>query len=955
MSSPRLHPGVQTGSQWSSGRPQRARSLKGRRLRLHVELLEDRTLLSSANQVLVGQMYQDLLQRPADAGGLANWTAALDQGASPARVALDLAQSAEGRAVQVQSLYQQFLHRGADTAGLAGFTQALAAGQTLEQVAAAFVASPEYYQNRARGSDSGFLNALYEDVLDRPVDPSGATAFGKALASGTTRAQVVGAILSSDERRQELVQNYYQSFLHRAAEAGGLTNWVTVLQQGARDEQVIAGIIGSAEYALQLQQPADTLGGVQRAAGKPATSWKDDVRVATTGTTITLAGTQTIDGVALAVGDRVLVKDQMTASQNGIYVVSPGPWMRADDAKTSDDITPEMAVRVSEGVTNAHAEWFLATQNPIMLGSTSLNFAKLLPWADVRAFGARGDGSTNDLPAITAAINAGAGLVLFPRGTYKITTTSTGGRITLPDNTELWFEEGAAISIDSATTLTCFATIIAGRHLIFAGSGSVSLPLANEIPAEWFGAVGDGAVGQAAANTTAIQRAINCAQFSGNNNASVTFGAGAFCYSDTLNVTGANHGISFVGNLTAALQEGSARPVTVLRWTGGAKPTFNIDVGYVSFFGLAVENIGTATHFAKGTVNADRLKFERVVCASGSTGPSTIPFSTAFLSIPNIEYSSVDYCEFSAAAPILFDVDGMRATGGTTTFSIRNCIISSANIDTTVVRLKDESMEILGIYNNTFNAGNSGYQNTLTVVDTTLIGMTSSTPPVPQTLGNLIFRDNEYDDSTGQAGARMLKLLRTGNLDLENNNIEGNGSNTAMIELTDSVAYVANNAATHVNGPLVMTMDTLSRVFFGPNGINVGNTQGLLNNSTSSAGIVTLTPNPATTNIPIYGNFGDPGGDTTYRFDMPDSQNYTVYYAQPLENPPGYMTRGQHVTVMIRHTNSGPMGTITFAAAEFKLSGPFTSPANGMNRSIGFVFDGTYMVETWRSSADVPN
>jgi hypothetical protein len=126
-----LHPFGKSPSRPASRR-RRAKALPGAGSRLQVERLEDHTLLSVANQALVGQMYQDLLQRPADAAGLANWSAALDQGVNPAQVALDLAQSSEGRALQVQTLYQQFLHRPADSAGLAGFTQTLAAGQTLE-------------------------------------------------------------------------------------------------------------------------------------------------------------------------------------------------------------------------------------------------------------------------------------------------------------------------------------------------------------------------------------------------------------------------------------------------------------------------------------------------------------------------------------------------------------------------------------------------------------------------------------------------------------------------------------------------------------------------------------------------------------------------------------------------------------------------------------------------------
>jgi hypothetical protein len=253
-----LHPFGKSPSR-PTARLRRAKALPGAGPRPQVERLEDRTLLSTVSQALVAQMYQDLLQRPADAAGLANWSAALDQGASPAQVALNLAQSPEARALQVQTLYQQFLHRGADSAGLEGFTQALAAGQTLEQVAAALVTSPEYYQNRGGGTDSGFLTALYQDALNRQVDAGGAASFGQALAGAMTRAQVAAAIFGSAELQQAMVQRDYQYFLHRAADASGLRNWTQALQQGARVEGIAAAIVGSAEYGQSVQGPGGSL------------------------------------------------------------------------------------------------------------------------------------------------------------------------------------------------------------------------------------------------------------------------------------------------------------------------------------------------------------------------------------------------------------------------------------------------------------------------------------------------------------------------------------------------------------------------------------------------------------------------------------------------------------------------------------------------------------------------
>ena len=78
---------------------------------------------------------------------------------------------------------------------------------------------------------------------------------------------------------------------------------------------------------------------------------KQSVKVATTAS-ITISGTQTIDGIAVVAGDRVLVKDQATASQNGIYVVAAGAWTRATDNNTWAEMVSAY-VFVEQGTVNA--------------------------------------------------------------------------------------------------------------------------------------------------------------------------------------------------------------------------------------------------------------------------------------------------------------------------------------------------------------------------------------------------------------------------------------------------------------------------------------------------------------------------------------------------------------------------------------------------------------------------
>jgi len=103
--------------------------------------------------------------------------------------------------------------------------------------------------------------------------------------------------------------------------------------------------------------------------------WKQSVRVATTAA-ITLSGEQTIDGVSVVAGDRVLVKDQGTGVDvaNGIYVCAAGAWSRSPDADEDAEVTSGMAMFVEEGTANADSAWVLTTNDPITLGITALSF-----------------------------------------------------------------------------------------------------------------------------------------------------------------------------------------------------------------------------------------------------------------------------------------------------------------------------------------------------------------------------------------------------------------------------------------------------------------------------------------------------------------------------------------------------------------------------------------------------
>ena len=106
---------------------------------------------------------------------------------------------------------------------------------------------------------------------------------------------------------------------------------------------------------------------------------KGACRVATNGSDIDLTGgtfSGVIDGVTLNDGDRVLIKDQLDAVENGIYVYnsSSATFTRASDFDEDGEVTPNSFCFVSEGDNNADTGWVLTTDSPIVVDSTELAF-----------------------------------------------------------------------------------------------------------------------------------------------------------------------------------------------------------------------------------------------------------------------------------------------------------------------------------------------------------------------------------------------------------------------------------------------------------------------------------------------------------------------------------------------------------------------------------------------------
>jgi hypothetical protein len=157
--------------------------------------------------------------------------------------------------------------------------------------------------------------------------------------------------------------------------------------------------------------------------------WKASVRAATTAA-VTLASDlengDTLDGVTLATGDRVLVKDQATGSENGIYVVkASGAPDRSTDADTGAEVTANFAVFVEQGTANADSGFTLTNNGTVTIGTTALVFTQFTGLGQIVAgTGLDKTGNTLDIDSTVVTLT----------GTQTLTNkTLTSPTLTTPD------------------------------------------------------------------------------------------------------------------------------------------------------------------------------------------------------------------------------------------------------------------------------------------------------------------------------------------------------------------------------------------------------------------------------------------------------------------------------------------------------------------------------------------
>jgi hypothetical protein len=185
----------------------------------------------------VGTLYQYVLNRNADPGGLAYWTQLLANGATRLQIAQGFWESAEHRGIQVDLNYTTFLHRTSEAQGREFWITQFQAGLDERRITEAFTQSSEY--RRDRSSPGAYVTGLYTDGLGRTPDAAGLE-YWTAVATEVGASAAAQRILSGAERTLLVLDRYYADLLLRAPDPVGEAQW---------SRQMLAGAVSHSEVA----------------------------------------------------------------------------------------------------------------------------------------------------------------------------------------------------------------------------------------------------------------------------------------------------------------------------------------------------------------------------------------------------------------------------------------------------------------------------------------------------------------------------------------------------------------------------------------------------------------------------------------------------------------------------------------------------------------------------------
>ena len=230
----------------------------------------------------------------------------------------------------------------------------------------------------------------------------------------------------------------------------------------------------------------DRLDGFTQSAGV-----KNPVVAATTAN-ITLSAAQTIDGISIVSGDRVLVKDQTDTTENGIYECATGSWTRAEDFDGAKDVLTGTLIYVTSGTNNGAEFWYVSTSGDPAPGEAMAFTQSPLQNLTVGTIATQDSDSVSitggSITGITDLVVAdgGTGASTFSdekllRGQGTAALDATGINVSDSDEIHGFY---AKFKDETGTTYTMLEADT-GKTLTFTNASAITVTLPDSLSAGW--------------------------------------------------------------------------------------------------------------------------------------------------------------------------------------------------------------------------------------------------------------------------------------------------------------------------------------------------------------------------------------------------------------------------------------------------------------------------------------
>jgi hypothetical protein len=207
------------------------------------------TSIPANNQRFVRQMFLDMLGRRPTAGELTTYTGQLNSGSTTHDIATDLLASTDYQTAVIQGFYSSLLRRTGGDSEVGGWLSQIDNGTSVAEIRQSFIASSEYANTQGGGTNAGFIQAAFRDVLNRPATDDELNGYLNDIdIHNASRMNIARSLLTSSGAYQGQVYQAYMHLLHRPPTADELTTAAAQLQGGATDAAMQADVLGTDEY-----------------------------------------------------------------------------------------------------------------------------------------------------------------------------------------------------------------------------------------------------------------------------------------------------------------------------------------------------------------------------------------------------------------------------------------------------------------------------------------------------------------------------------------------------------------------------------------------------------------------------------------------------------------------------------------------------------------------------------